>query len=131
MGPNFDKILLVAGDDLLVEGPFETHGKVVDDVLVRIVISHNGTESYATATVLKSAVTTSGTAPDVISRARFSTTVSVPGIAVGATVRAIGLSVALKRADPPPPPDHRDPSAFETFTWCVTRKVTGEQAPAS
>ena len=109
MGPNFDKIERLANGDLLVEGPFETHGEVVDDVLVRIVISHDGIGRYRTATVLNSAVTTSGTAPDVISRARFSTTVSVPGIAVGAKVRAIALSVDLKRAgggprDPARPP---------------------------
>ena len=44
MGPRFDKIALVAGGDVLVEGPFETHGEVVDDVVVRFVISQDGTE---------------------------------------------------------------------------------------
>ena len=55
----------------------------------------------------------SGTVADVVSRGRFSATVAGSGLAVGATVRAIGLAVAVKRADPP------DPPAFETFTWCV------------
>ena len=36
MGPKFDKIALLAETaTLLVEGPFETHGEVVDDVVVR------------------------------------------------------------------------------------------------
>ena len=39
MGPRFDKIALLANGDLLVEGPFETHGEVVDDVVVRFVIA--------------------------------------------------------------------------------------------
>ena len=38
MGPRFDKIALLGNGDLLVEGPFETHGEVVDDVVVRILI---------------------------------------------------------------------------------------------
>ena len=38
MGPRFDKIALLADGELLVEGPFETHGVVVDDVVVRILI---------------------------------------------------------------------------------------------
>ena len=44
------------------------------------------------------------------------------GLAAGPKVRGIGVSVAVKRADPP------DPSAFETFTWCVNFEVTGEKA---
>jgi len=119
MGTKFDKIVLLASGDLLVEGPFVTYGEVVDDVVVRVVVSANG-ERYGTAIVPESAVITSGTTTDVISRARFSTTVSGLGVKVGDTVRAIGLSVALKRADAP------DPSAFETFTWCVKFEVTSE-----
>jgi hypothetical protein len=125
MGPNFDKIERLANGELLVEGPFETHGRVNDDVLVRIVISHDGIERYDTAIVLNSALATSGTDPDVISRGRFSANVGGLDLKVGDTVRAIGVSVAVKRADPPIPPGRPDPSAFETFTWCVTRKVTG------
>ena len=122
MGPNFDKIERLANGELLVEGPFETHGLVNDDVLVRIVISHDGIERYDTAIVANSALATSGTDADVISRGRFIANVGGLDLAVGDTVRAIGVSVAAKRADPRRP----DPSAFETFTWCVRSMVTSE-----
>jgi len=127
MGPRFDKIELLASGDLVVEGPFETHGEVVDDVVVRFVIAADAIprERFGIATVHKSSLATSGTAADLISRGRFSGTVSGSGLAVGNTVRAIGLSVAPKRADPP------DPSAFETFTWCVRFDVTGDETPAA
>ena len=122
MGSKFDTMVLLANGDLLVEGPFETHGEVIADVVVRFLIMADGNPGprFGTATLAKSAVTTSGTAPDVVSRGRFSATVAGSGLAAGAKVRGIGLSVAVKRADPP------DPPAFETFTWCVTFKVTGE-----
>ena len=126
MGPKFDKIALDNGK-LIVEGPFETHGEVVDDVVVRIVIVVDATprERFGTATLPKSAMTTSGKGDDMVSRGRFSGTVNGKGVEVGATVRAIGLSVAPKRAD------HPDPSAFETFNWCVKFEVTGEKAVAA
>jgi hypothetical protein len=122
MGPRFDKIALLGNGDLLVEGPFETHGEVVDDVVVRILIVADEIprERFSTATLRNSAVTKSGTADDAISRGRFSGTVTGAGLKVDDTVRAIGISVAMKRAD------HPDPPAFETFTWCVTVKVTSE-----
>jgi hypothetical protein len=122
MGPRFDKIALLGNGDLLVEGPFETHGEVVDDVVVRILIVTDEVprERFSTATVRNSAVTKSGTAPDVISRGRFSGIVTGSDLKVDDRVRAIGISVAAKRADPP------DPPGFETFTWCVTLKVTSE-----
>ena len=127
MGPKFDKIALRADGKLLVEGPFETHGVVVDDVVVRILIVAGvpPRERFATATVANSALTMSGTVADVVSRGKFSTTMAGSGLAVGATVRAIGLAVAAKRADPP------DPPAFETFTWCVRFVVTSEEAIAA
>ena len=57
MGPRFDKIALLADGKLLVEGPFETHGEVVDDVVVRILIVADGhrRERFGTATVANSA----------------------------------------------------------------------------
>jgi len=128
MGPKFTKIALDADGNLLVEGPFEIHGRVVDDVVVRYLIMAPGNPEpivAGTTTLLKSAVTTSGADPDVVSKGTFSATVPGSGLAVGADVRAIGISVAVKRADPP------DPPAFETFTWCVKFKVTGEQAQAA
>jgi hypothetical protein len=121
MGPKFDKIALLANGKLLVEGPFETHGEVVDDVFVRIVIvAEHATplERFGTATLRKSEVSKCGTGDDVLSRGRFKGTVDGSGLQVGDTVRAIGLSVAAKRADPP------DPSAFEAFNWCVRFKVS-------
>ena len=122
MGPRFDKIELLAGGGLLVEGPFETHGEVIDDVIVRFLVIGEGHAApiFGTATLANSALTKSGTDPDVVSRGRFSATVAGSGLAVDAKVRAIGLAVAVKRAAP------HDPPAFETFTWCVTVKVTGE-----
>lgn len=127
MGPKFDKIELLANGKVLVEGPFETHGEVVDDVLVRFLIIEDGKPDAiaGTATLPKSAVTKSGTGDDVLSRGTFSATVPASGLAKGATVRAIGILVAVKRAD------HPDPPAFETFTWCVKFKVTDEQAQAA
>jgi hypothetical protein len=127
MGPRFNKIALLGNGDLLVEGPFETHGEVVDDVLVRFLIIPDGSPNKisGTATLAKSAVITSGPPPDVVSKGTFSATVPGSGLAVGVEVRAIGILVAVKRADPP------DPPAFETFTWCVTFKVTGDQAQAA
>jgi hypothetical protein len=124
MGPKFDKMALLANGDLLVEGPFETHGEVIADVVVRflIIADDNPQPLFGTATVAKSAVTKSGTAPDVTSRGRFSAVVGGSSLAAGDRVRGIGLSVAVKQAD------HPDPPAFETFTWCVTFKVTSEQA---
>jgi hypothetical protein len=121
VGPKFDKIVLLASGKLLVEGPFETHGEVVDDVFVRIVIvAEDATplERFGTATLPKSDVSTSGTGDDMLSRGRFSGTVDGSGLEVGDTVRAIGLSVAAKRADPP------DPSAFEATQWCVPVEVS-------
>jgi len=125
MGPKFDKIALLANGDLLVEGPFETHGQVVDDVVVRIVIAADRSprEHYGTAWVHKAGVAMSA-APDSVSHGRFSTLMSGSDLHVGDKVRAIGLSVALKRADPP------DPSAFETFTWCMRFEVTDGEALA-
>ena len=52
-----------------------------------------------------------------ITSGTFSKTVRNPGLRAGDHVRAIGLSVAVKKAD------GHDPPAFETFTWCVTVKV--------
>ena len=54
MGPRFDKIALLGNGDLLVEGPFETHGEVVDDVVVRILIVTDEVprERFSTATVV-------------------------------------------------------------------------------
>lgn len=126
MGPKFTKIALVAGGNVLVEGPFETHGEVVDDVVVRFLIIEDGKPDAiaGTATLPKSAVTKSGTGDDAISRGTFSATVT-GSPTKGAIVRAIGILIAVKRAD------HPDPPAFETFTWCVKFKVTDEQAQAA
>jgi hypothetical protein len=127
MGPKFTKIALVAGGKVLVEGPFETHGEVIDDVVVRfLIIEDEKPDAIAgTATLPKSEVTKSGTGDDAISRGTFSATVAAQGLEKDATVRAIGILVAVKRAD------HPDPPAFETFTWCVKFKVADERGQAS
>ena len=124
VGPKFDKVVLLPSGKLLVEGPFETHGEVVDDVFVRIVIVAEDArplERFGTATLPKSDVSTSGRGDDVLSRGRFSGTVDGSGLEVGDTVRVIGLSVAAKRADPP------DPSVLEASNWCVRFEVTDEE----
>ena len=127
MGPRFDTIALVAGGKVLVKGPFETHGEVVDDVVVRFLIIEDGKPDpiTGTTTLPPTALPQSGTGDDVISRGEFSATVAASGLAKDATVRAIGILIAVKRADPP------DPPAFETFTWCVKFKVTDERGQAS
>ncbi len=106
-----------------MEGPFETNGEVIDDVVVRFLIigDEQTVPMFGTATVPASAMTKSAP-PDVVSRGRFSSTVADCRFTAGAKVRAIGISVAVKRADPP------DPPAFETFTWCVKFEVTAVQA---
>jgi hypothetical protein len=127
MGPKFyDPVL--RGNDLEVSGPFETHGAVVDDVLVRFVISSGPTAPsiIGTATIDKAtldpltAIPTGLTGADEleITRGTFSATVSnTSGLNIGDKVRGIGIAVVLKGAPSPEPP------AFETFTWCVNLVV--------
>ena len=52
-------------------------------------------------------------------------------MAVGDTVRLIGVSVAVKAAEAKEPPEAPDPPGFETFTWCVSRVVEAEEGQAA
>ena len=146
MGPKFNDLMLLSNGKLEVSGPFDTHGEVLDDVVVRFLIipadqtkiKDNADEEsrtnaneeskiiYGTAMIPNNKLA-HVSAPIVNTHpvrtrssqagrsARSSTT--DPGLEVGDHVRAIGLSVAVKKAD------GHDPPAFETFTWCVTVKV--------
>jgi hypothetical protein len=132
MGPKFNDPIL-RGDELEVSGPFDTHGEVLDDVVVRFLIIKDGSNDpiFGTAKIphnqLKDCpcpdcgdqAPEDRAVPAQITSGTFSKTVDVRnrGIRVGDRVRAIGLSVAVKKAD------GDDPPAFETFTWCVTVKV--------
>ena len=145
MGPKFNDLKLLSNGKLEVSGPFDTHGAVLDEVVVRFLIipadhdeesrtnadeesrTNANEESkiiYGTAVIneldpcecpncespsRKDAQLTSGTFREIVD--------NHPGLEVGDRARAIGLSVAVKKAD------GHDPPAFETFTWCVTVKV--------
>ena len=126
MGPRFDKLQVDASGNLTVEGPFETYGEVIGDVAVRFLIvctDRKTIDSTTNVTAVQAA--TFGSAPAVspassvvITSGRFSATFPATDFVVGDEARAIGLAVAVKKSKPP------DPPAFETFTWCVTIKVT-------
>jgi hypothetical protein len=126
MGPKFDDPILLPNGKLKVEGPFETYGEVLDDVVVRFLIVPDRSKHpiFGTAKIAKDRLRIFRPNPPdpknpnaAITSGRFSATVVPnPGLRPGDDVRAIGLSVAVKRADP-------DPPAFESFTWCVTVKV--------
>jgi hypothetical protein len=127
MGPKFENPIL-DGNDLEVWGPFDTHGDVLDDVVVRFLIIKDGSNTpiFGTAKIpnneLKKCECSDceDQAPGAkITSGTFSKTVRNQGLRVGDRVRAIGLSVAVKKAD------GHDPPAFETFTWCVTVEVVG------
>ena len=134
MGPKF-KDPTLRGDELEVSGPFDTHGEVLDDVVVRFLIIKDGSNTpiFGTAKIPNDELKECDcpdcedqTLEDQTVRAKitsgtFSKTIDVRnrGLRVGDSVRAIGLSVAVKKAD------GHDPPAFETFTWCVTVHVVG------
>ena len=122
MGPKFDKIALSQTAKLLVEGPFETHGEVIDDVVVRILIRGEGITAPEPSPLRHWAdLIGDSPAQPPHSTGAVQYQRAGSGLAVGRKVLAIGLSVA-ERAD------HPDPSAFETFTWCVRVKVIGDGA---
>ncbi len=131
MGPNLSNPVLLSTGDLQVEGTFDTHGEVLDDVLIRFVLIPDGHPEALTDPLAGSAVIANAalTQPDPACRIQhgiFSATVPNKfGLAVGAKVRGIGLSVAVKRSDPrgPTEPPIQDPPAFETFVWCLNLVV--------
>jgi hypothetical protein len=139
VGPRFEKASFLSSTSLEVNGRFETHAEVIDDVIIRIVVIPEGHIAALTspmvgeAKVAASALTTinvptTGRPDDKLTYGSFAGTVTVPpggtyAVAVGDTVRLIGLSVAVKAPDDPVAPNSQDPPGFETFTWCVSREV--------
>jgi hypothetical protein len=125
MGPKFNDPILDGGD-ITVSGPFETHGRVVDDVVVRFLVVGDtaaqtiiGTATLPNVNLTRTTRSIGGGLPDLeLTRGDFS--VTVPNSArfkVDDKVRGIGLSAVLKAGD------GTDPPAFETFTWCVNLTV--------
>ena len=132
MGPNFLNPEILASGQLRVAGTFDTHGEVIDDVVIRFVLIPEGNLAALTAPLVGTATIAHGdlTKPcgdDVACRIHHGDWhADVPNqfsLSAGAKLRAIGLAVALKRADPPGPVNAQDPPAFETFTWCVNVEV--------
>jgi hypothetical protein len=124
MGPRFTGLVLLPGGDLKVSGEFETHRDVIDDVVIRFLMIPDGIPAALTAPIVGTATIANDdlSRPDPgcdITHGLFNATFPNSfGLAAGAIVRGIGLSVAIKGADPP------DPPAYETFTWCVNLVVT-------
>jgi hypothetical protein len=132
MGPNFANPVLLANGNLQVAGTFDTHGEVIDDVVIRFVIIPEGNLAalvdplVGTAIIRRAALTKPcGNDPACrVHHGEFSAEVPNKfGNSAGDKARAIGLSVALKRSDPPGPYNSQDPPAFETFTWCVNVEI--------
>jgi hypothetical protein len=131
MGPNFFNLRLInSGADLEVSGTFDTHGDVIDDVLIRFLIIPNTIPAALTGPIVGTATIphddlNPGPQSCRITSGNFSATVpNNYGLAADDKARAIGITVAVKAVDPPGPVDPQDAPAFETFTWCVNVKVT-------
>ena len=135
MGPNFANPVLDSDGNLVVSGTFDTHGSVIDDVLVRFLIIPEGNIAaltdplVGTATIPNASLTPVGGDPACkIQHGNWSATVPNKfGLPAGAKARGIGISVAVKRSDPPGPVNSQDAPALEAFTWCVNLEV---QPPA-
>ena len=125
MGPNFDKARFISATKLKVSGKFDTHAEVIDEVIIRILAIPEGHAAAMTKPMVGDARVGGEDAPlntiDNLTNGSFEGTVTGPTgsytVAVGDTVRLIGLSVAIKAPEAP------DPPGFETFTWCVSRVV--------
>jgi hypothetical protein len=132
MGPRFDKLQVDANGNLTVEGPFETYGELIGDVAVRfLIIGKDRTTIDSTTNVSADQPATFSSDPGastassvLVTSGTFSATVPDSDFVAGDDVRAIGLAVAVKKAEHPNPP------GFETFTWCVNLKVTSATAAA-
>jgi hypothetical protein len=134
MGPNFEDPVLVSPDTIRVKGAFDTHGSVIGTVMIGFLIIPEHIPEALTDPIVGIAElpnddleTTSCDAADPgarITSGPFSKDVpnNQYNLGVDAKVRVIGLSVAVKLADLDPG-QSQDPPAFETFTWCVNRKV--------
>jgi hypothetical protein len=134
VGPNFDKARFISATKLKVSGKFDTHAEVIDEVIIRILAIPEGHAAAMTKPMVGDARVggedaplntidnlTNGSFEGTLTNGSFEGTVTGPTgsytVAVGDTVRLIGLSVAIKAPEAP------DPPGFETFTWCVSRVV--------
>jgi len=121
-----------------VEGSFDTHGEVIGNVMIGfLIIPEDNTEALTEpitgiVTLTNDQLTTrtpDADDPDVkITSGEFvkADVSNAFNLQVGAKVRVIGLSVAVKTGEPAiggsgPP----DAPAFQTYTWCVDRRVVG------
>jgi hypothetical protein len=136
MGPNFNDPILVNADVLEVGGDFDPHGGVIGNVMIGFMIIPADMPNTLTAPMSGIAELINDeldkTPQDATKFAVKSTTgkfsKEIPNeqhLGVGHKVRVIGLSVAVKMGNPSNDPDRTEPDApaFETFTWCVDRKV--------
>jgi hypothetical protein len=134
MGPKFSNPVLLPTGQLQIGGVFDTHGEVVEDVLIRFLLIPDDmpialTEPIiGTATIANAALASRGDPDSTVTHGEFSETVENKfGLRAGHRARGIATSIAVKASDAP------DPPAFETFTWCVNVEVQPQaaQAPAT
>ena len=135
-GPNFKDPVLVSPLQLKIEGTFDTHGEVIGNVMIGYLIVPDLIDEALTEPIVGivellhadlTTTTPDPAKPDVkitsgdfvkadVSNAQYN-------LGVNAKVRVIGLSVAVKAGAPPVGTGRQDAPAFETFTWCVDRRV--------
>jgi len=138
MGPNFKDPVRRSATQLEVEGSFDTHGEVIGNVMIGfLIIPADNTEALTEpitgiVTLTNDQLTTR--TPDAndadvkITSGEFvkADVSNTFDLREGDKVRVIGLAVAVKAGEPAvggngPP----DAPAFQTYTWCVDRKVVG------
>src|SRR5690348_9766712 len=136
MGPNFKNPVRRSATQLEVEGRFDTHGEVIGNVMIGFLIipADNAealTEPITGIVTLTNDQLTTRT-PDAndddvkITSGEFvkADVSNTFDIQVGAKVRVIGLSVAVKAGEPAVGRGGQpDAPAFQTYTWCVDRTV--------
>lgn len=135
-GPKFDDAVLNPDNSIEVSGQFDTHADVIGDVIVGFLIIPDGVagalmdpivgEAKLNRGVLTKTAASAGNSEVFITSGRFTTTVNNKfGLTIEdgkppPSLRIIGLSVAIKAPDGAEP---NDPPGFETYTWCVNRKL--------
>jgi len=136
VGPNFKDPILLNPDVLEVGGDFDTHGGVIGNVMIGFMIIPDGMPDALTAPMSGIAELINDDLEKTPQNAAKFDVRSTTGtfskelpntqhLGVGHKVRVIGLSVAVKLGNPSVDPARTEPDApaFETFTWCVDRKV--------
>ena len=135
MGPNFKKAEFISDTSLKVTGTFDTHSEVIGDVIIRILVIPEGHAAAMTNPMVGQAERFTLSTSNNLTSGSFKGTVTGPKdsytVAVGDTVRLIGVSVAVKAAEAKEPPEAPDPAGFETFTWCVSRVGVAEEGQAA